>query len=109
MRNRGASTLVPAYRRGWTDDIYTRSRRAGVVIQRQLVATLGLRDRGVVERTDLTGFNWSNVPSVLVEVGFLTNPTEDRLLNTVPYQQRVTVALCRGIQAYVGRPVTRCG
>ena len=109
MRNRGASTLVPAYRRGWTDDIYTRSRRAGVVIQRQLVATLGVRDRGVVERSDLTGFNWSNVPSVLVEVGFLTNPHEDRLLNTPRYQQRVAVALCRGVHTYLRRPLARCG
>ena len=108
MRNRGASTLVPAYRRGWTDDIYTRSRRAGVVIQRQLVATLGVRDRGVVERTDLTGFNWSNVPSVLVEVGFLTNPTEDRLLTSAAYQQRAASGLCRGVLAYLRRATAVC-
>ena len=28
---------------------------------------------------DLTGFNWSNVPAVLAELGFLTNPTERRI------------------------------
>src|SRR3954471_8879590 len=73
---RGTSTLVPALHRGWTDDIYARSRRAGTLIQRELVGELGSRDRGVVERSDLTGFNWADVPAVLVELGFLTNPTE---------------------------------
>ena len=39
-------------------------------------------NRGLVARADLTGFNWSNVPAILTEVGFLTNPGEDRALAT---------------------------
>jgi N-acetylmuramoyl-L-alanine amidase len=105
---RGTATLVPALHRGWTDDIYARSRRAGRLVQREVVGALGSRDRGVVERSDLTGFNWADVPAVLVELGFLTNPTEDRLLTSAAYQQRAAVGLCRGALLTLGRQPSRC-
>ncbi|MET0260619.1 MAG: N-acetylmuramoyl-L-alanine amidase, partial [Gaiellaceae bacterium] len=60
-------------------------------------------DRGVVQRGDLTGFNWANVPAVLVETGFLTNPTESRRLKTGAYQQRVALGITRGVAAVVRR------
>jgi N-acetylmuramoyl-L-alanine amidase len=100
-RAAGVSTLVPAFRRGWTDDVYGASRRAGGVFQRRLVRTTGARDLGVVERSDLTGFNWSNVPVVLVETGFMTNRREGALLRTARYQQRVAGALAAAAAAFV--------
>jgi N-acetylmuramoyl-L-alanine amidase len=99
----GTSTLVPALRRGWTDDVYAPSRRAGRLFQRHLVAATGARDLGVVERRDLTGFNWADVPVVLVETGFMTNPHEGGLLRTARYQQRVAAALAAAAGAFVPR------
>jgi N-acetylmuramoyl-L-alanine amidase len=103
----GTHTLVPALRTGWTDDIYGRSRRAGRVVQRALLARLGSRDRGIQERSDLTGFNWADVPAILVEVGYLSNPDEDRLLATASYRHRAARGLCEGTLRYLGLPV-RC-
>jgi N-acetylmuramoyl-L-alanine amidase len=99
----GISMLVPALRRRWTDDIRATSRRAGTLLQRELVASTGARDLGVVERTDLTGFNWSDVPAVLVETGFMSNPRESRLLRSPRYQQTIAAALLRGVQRFLIR------
>jgi len=99
----GISTLVPALRRGWTDDIRGPSRRAGTFLQRELLAATGARDLGVVERSDLTGFNWANVPAVLVETGFMSNPRESRLLRSPRYQQTIAAALVRGAQRFLIR------
>jgi N-acetylmuramoyl-L-alanine amidase len=96
----GASTLFPARRIGWTDDVYGRSRRAARAIQGSLVKATGARDLGLVERSDLTGFNWADVPVVLVETGFMTNPTEGRLLRTSAYQWRVARGLAAGVAAF---------
>jgi N-acetylmuramoyl-L-alanine amidase len=100
----GASTLVPARHKGWTDDIYGRSLRAGRAVQKAVVAATGALDRGIVRRSDLTGFNWANVPVVLVETGFLSNPNDSRLLHTPSYQQRVARGLANGVSAFVGLP-----
>jgi N-acetylmuramoyl-L-alanine amidase len=106
---RGSHVLHPALRRGWTDDVYGPSRRAARVVLSELVRALGFPDRGLTERSDFTGFNWSNVPVILVEMGFMTNPTDDRLLATAAYQRRAALGLCRGTLRFVGRSPALCG
>jgi N-acetylmuramoyl-L-alanine amidase len=105
---RGTHTLYPAFRRGWTDDVYQSSRRAAGIVQAALLPGLGFPDRGLQERSDFTGFNWSDVPVILVELGFMTNPTEDRLLATPAYQRRAALALCRGALRFLGLRPDRC-
>jgi N-acetylmuramoyl-L-alanine amidase len=105
----GTHTLYPALQPGWTDDVYSQSRRAARIVQAELVHALGFPNRGLQEHTDFTGFNWSNVPVILVELGFMTNPTEDRLLATTEYRQRAAVGLCRGTLRYLGRSAAACG
>ena len=93
----GVQMLYPALHRGWTDDIYARSLRAARVVQRAVIRTTGARDLGLTPRSDLTGFNWANVPAVLVETGFVTNPRESALLHSASYQWRVARGLAAGV------------
>lgn len=96
----GTSTLFPAFHRGWTDDILPESKTAARLVQHELVRGLGSRDLGAVARSDITGFNWADVPAILPELGFLTNPREDRLLNSRSYQLKAARALARGIARF---------
>jgi N-acetylmuramoyl-L-alanine amidase len=106
---RGTHILVPAERAGWTDDVYAESRRAALAVLPELVTRLRFPNRGVTEHSDFTGFNWSDVPVVLVEMGFMTNIVEDRALARPVVRQRAAIGLCRGVQRYLGRPVAACG
>jgi N-acetylmuramoyl-L-alanine amidase len=99
---RGLKTLVPAFHRGWTDDIYAQSIRAGRKVQAAVAARTGARNLGLVQRSDLTGFNWANVPAILVECGFMTNPAERRLLRSRSYQLKVARGLAAGAEAFAG-------
>jgi N-acetylmuramoyl-L-alanine amidase len=107
-RTRGTHTLHPALRRGWTDDVFEPSRRAARLVQADLVRALGFPDLGLQERADFTGFNWSDVPVILVEMGFMTNATDDRLLATTAYQRRAALGLCRGTLRFLGRAPSSC-
>lgn len=97
----GVSTLHPASIPGWTDDVYDPSNRAASAVQSALVKGLGAPDQGTVERNDMTGFNWADVPAILPEVGFMSNPEEDLRLNTAEYQQQIARSLARGIEDYL--------
>jgi N-acetylmuramoyl-L-alanine amidase len=97
----GVKTLVPALHRGWTDDIYGASIRAGRKVQTAVVAQTEALNLGLVQRADLTGFNWANVPAILVECGFMTNPAESRLLRSGAYQLKVARGLVLGAEAFV--------
>jgi N-acetylmuramoyl-L-alanine amidase len=67
------------------------------------VAATGAPDLGLSRRADLTGFNWADVPVVLVETGFMTNPAERRLLQSARYQARVARGLAGGVAAFTPR------
>jgi N-acetylmuramoyl-L-alanine amidase len=97
----GIRTLYPAFHRGWTDDVYTASRRAAGLVQRAVVRATGATNLGLLPRSDLTGFNWANVPAVLVETGFMTNPRESQLLRSGAYQLKVARGLVVGAEAFV--------
>jgi N-acetylmuramoyl-L-alanine amidase len=100
----GASTLYPAWHKGWTSDILPASREAAALMQKAVVARTGARDLGLVRRGDLTGFNWANVPVLLVETGFMTNPTEGAKLRRDLYQWRVAHGLANGTSAFAPLP-----
>lgn len=96
----GVKTLFPVYRRGWTDDIYVQSVKAARAVQAGVIRTTGATNLGLVPRSDLTGFNWADVPAVLVETGFMTNPREGRLLRSSAYQFKVARGIAAGAEAF---------
>ena len=105
---RGTHTLVPSLRAGWTDDVHRPSRRAAALVQSELVRALRFPDRGIRERSDFTGFNWADVPVILVELGFMTNPVEDRALGRADVRQRAALGLCRGTLRSLGLAASSC-
>ncbi|WP_018923086.1 N-acetylmuramoyl-L-alanine amidase [Salsuginibacillus kocurii] len=64
-------------------------------IQRELVAELGTLDRGV-KQAGFSVIRRSQMPSVLVELGFVTNQNEANRLNSSGFQQRAAEAITRG-------------
>jgi N-acetylmuramoyl-L-alanine amidase len=96
----GFSTLYPAFHRAWTDDIYADSLRAARLVQAAAAKATGAANLGLTPRGDLTGFNWANVPVVLVECGFMTNPRERRLLQSSAYEWKVARGVTAGAAAF---------
>jgi N-acetylmuramoyl-L-alanine amidase len=99
--NGGCFTLYPAYHAGWTDDIYDESLRAAQIVQQIYAQDTGLPDLGLTPRSDLTGFNWSDVPVILPEMLHMGNSTEDALVATDAFRQTMAEALKRGIIEYL--------
>jgi N-acetylmuramoyl-L-alanine amidase len=58
------------------------------------------RDRGV-KKAPFVVLIGANMPSILAEISFLSNPGEERRLRTPEYRQRIAQSLFRGIERYV--------
>lgn len=58
------------------------------------------RNRGV-KRAPFVVLIGAAMPSVLAEIGFLTNSTDEALLRKPEHRQKIAEALCKGIEAYV--------
>lgn len=74
-------------------------RRLAVHIQTQLVQNLG-PNRRKARPADIYLLRAVDVPSALVEVGFLSNPGEERLLSDPSYRVRVAEAIYAGMVSY---------
>jgi stage II sporulation protein D len=68
-------------------------------LHRQLLSALMLKDQGVRE-ADLYILRETNSPAALVNIAFLSNPEEERLLSEPEFRQRAAKAIIHGILAY---------
>ncbi|MBQ9673431.1 MAG: N-acetylmuramoyl-L-alanine amidase [Ruminococcus sp.] len=95
----GASLLYPST--DYTEkEICESSKWAAECILEEYISATELNNRGTVERNDLVGFNYTEVPSVLIELGFMTNPQEDELMWKTDFQNKMTDGICKGILNY---------
>ena len=99
-RVRGVLTIVPAKNR-WTSRIVKKSARAGRDIQTATVRRTHAKNRGIAKRGDLSGFNWSKVPTALIEMGLMTNRAEDRKLASSAYQKKLAVGIADGTVRFI--------
>ncbi|HEY8416691.1 MAG TPA: N-acetylmuramoyl-L-alanine amidase [Limnochordales bacterium] len=76
------------------------SRRLAEAIQASLARHLG-PNRRTARPADLRLLRAVEVPAALVEVGFLSNPDEERLLQDAEYQWRIAEAIAEGIFAFL--------
>jgi N-acetylmuramoyl-L-alanine amidase len=58
------------------------------------------KNLGVREDDSMTGTNWSRVPTTIVEMGFLTNPAEDRAMQLDFFRQAAAIGIADGLDAY---------
>lgn len=98
---RGISMLVPFGSLLGTPEIVRPSAEAGRTVLDCVIEATGAQDRGVVERSDLTGFNWSEVPCILIEMGFMSNPEDDKLLASAEYQEKLCSGMAEGIRRWL--------
>ena len=80
---------------------YKVSQKAGRFMHKRICKELGVHDRGVAVRSDLAGFNWCKRPSVLFEVGVLSNPSDDALLAKKTYKKIIAHAIANATCAWL--------
>ncbi|MDZ4992869.1 N-acetylmuramoyl-L-alanine amidase [Clostridium perfringens] len=96
---RGASILIPSSETKQLSSIYGESKRYGDVLCETLKEN-GIKVNGVFERKDMTGFNWSQRPVVILEMGFMSNWEDDRLLGDKLYQQKIADLIVKSLEKY---------
>lgn len=97
----GATILVPAKNSQYTKNIYCESNKYAEILKKTLQNN-NVKVNGIFERSDITGFNWSRVPVVILEMGFMSNYNEDRMLSDPKYQKLLMECVSESIDKYSG-------
>ena len=78
------------------------SKRLARHVQQSLVQTTGAVDRGV-KHARFVVLIGTKVPAILIEAGFVSNPTEGRKLATTAYQNKIATAIAQGVDRFLGK------
>lgn len=99
---KGLSVLIPSSKH-IGEELAETSKKAGAAILDEAVRATGAKNRGLSVRDDMTGFNWSTVPVALIEMGFMSNAEEDKLLSTDAYRAKMAKGLYNGCAAFFNK------
>lgn len=64
------------------------------------LSNAGIRNRGI-KKAPFIVLIGANMPSILAEISFVSNPTDERKLETAEHRQRIAESLYRGVSKYV--------
>lgn len=96
----GAMTLCITKKNPYIAKMYKQSRLLSDKILNSYVKATGCKKEYVWERDDLSGNNWSTVPTTLIELGYMTNAAEDKKMQNADYQKKMVSGIAAGIDQY---------
>ena len=88
---KGALTIAPASNnRYMTKANRKASQKLSKKVLKAMCKTTGAKNRGVMYTNSMTGINWCKVPVTIVEMGFMSNPSEDRKMAKLLIRRRLS-------------------
>ncbi len=98
----GAMTICQSEANPYPDcaATYDESRLLSERVLQAFCKTTGMQQLEIREMDDMTGTNWSKVPTTLVEMGFLSNKSDDMLMATKYFKERAAEGIADGLDAY---------
>ncbi len=96
----GAMTMCMTEQNPYNSELSSDSYRLSKQIVDNICANTGTKNRGVQKVDNSSAINWCEIPVSVVEMGYLTNPDEDRWLQTEEYQGKIAAGISDAIDRY---------
>ena len=99
----GALTISPSKNNKYCKKIYSKSNRLSKSVLKEFCKSTKAKNLGVTYDDTMSGINYSKVPVTILEMGFLSNPKEDKKMSTASYQKKMVKGIANGIDKYLKR------
>ena len=96
----GILTICPTSANPYMGNLYSQCRSLSECVLDGAVGATGANKKYIWETGSMSGINWCTVPVTIVEMGFMTNPTEDQKMATDGYQDQLAAGIADGVDAY---------
>ncbi len=99
----GAEALAPSTSNPYCSDIAEQSQELSSCVLNAYCEATGMDNRKVKINDTMTGINWCEMPVTILELGFMSNPTDDTNMQDDAYQQKMVSGIADGIDEYFGK------
>ena len=99
---RGAETLAPSSGNPYVGHLAKASQSLSKYVINEYCKATGFKNRGVKTNDTMTGINWSEIPVTIIELGFMSSPEEDELMQDANMQNNMVQGIANGLDAYFG-------
>lgn len=99
----GALGMTPSYDNAYVADLAEDSYRLTECILNAYCEKTGFANLGIQYHDDMTGINWSKIPVMILEMGFMTNEHDDTAMQDAEMQINMVNGIADGIDQYFGR------
>ena len=96
----GALVLVGSAQNPYVGTLYEESYRLGETILDAYCESTGMKNLGIQTNDTMTGINWSTIPVVILEMGFMSNQKDDENMANATYQSSMVEGIVNGIEKY---------
>lgn len=97
----GAMTICTTRNSPYISSMYKENKSLSNAVLNAYVSATGCRKEYIWETDSMTGNNWSKVPTTLIEMGYMSNPAEDRRMQQTSYQKKMIRGIANGIENYL--------
>ena len=96
----GVLTMCPTSSNPYCSEIAKSSNDLSKEIVDAICDETGAKNRGVSKTDTMSGINWCKIPVTILEMGFMSNENEDRLMATTDYQNKIVKGIVKGLDKY---------
>lgn len=96
----GALAMVGSASNPYVGSLYEDSSRLAQNVLDAYCESTGMKNLGVTTTDTMTGINWSQVPVMILEMGFMTNRQDDENMQNADYQTRMVAGIVKGLDSY---------
>lgn len=96
----GALAMCMTEQNPYNAELYPKSYALSKKIIDNICSRTGTKNRGVQKADNSSAINWCEIPVSVVEMGFLSNPDEDRWLQSEDYQGKITLGIADAVDSY---------
>ena len=101
--SQGALTMCQTANNPYNANLYNESYALSQAVLKNFVAATGAKNLGVSRVDNMSGINWCQVPVTIIEMGFMSNATEDRNMADPSYRQKMVQGMVDGIDEFLNR------